>query len=144
MDRSTAKANGRMQSVEDWLNEYNSEEVIVDMSQFAQSDSKDLKAAEYKGQNLKVVISGVSTRTYPAKEDQPEQTKPVLAFEGREKVMVVSGGNTKVLCDAYGNQDDSWLGHQIGLSTKEWEVGTGWIITPLDVDPVEFDDKIPF
>ena len=117
---------------------------MADMSKYAQSDSKDLKAAEYKGQNLKVVISGVSTRTYPARDDQPEQTKAVLEFEGKEKVMVVSGGNCKILCDAYGKNDSDWLGHEIGLSTKEWEVGTGWIITPLDVEPTEFDDDIPF
>ena len=114
------------------------------MSQYAQSNTTDLKAAEFKGQNLKAVISAVSTRTYPAKEDQPEQTKPVLAFEGKEKVLVVSGGNTKILCDAYGSMDTDWIGHEIGLSTKEWEVGTGWIITPLDVEPTDYDDDIPF
>ena len=86
----------------------------------------------------------MSTRTYPARDDQPEQTKPVLAFDGKEKVMVVSGGNTKVLCEAYGIMDSDWIGHEIGLSTKEWEVGTGWIITPLDVEAPEFSDDIPF
>jgi len=117
----------------------------MDMSKYAQSDSKDLKAADFRGQNLKVVISGVSTRTYPAREDQPEQTKPVLTFEGKEKVLVVNGGNTKTLCEAYGPMDSDWLEHEVGLSTKDYEgFGTGWVITPLDVEAPEFDDEIPF
>ena len=117
----------------------------MDMSKFAQTDSADLKAADFRGQNLKVVISAVSTRTYPAREDQPEQTKPVLAFEGKEKVLVVNAGNTKVLCDAYGIMDSDWIGHEIGLSTKDYEgFGTGWVITPLDVEAPDFDDDIPF
>ena len=118
---------------------------MADMSKY-QSDGNttDLKAADFRGQNLKVVICGVTTRTYPARDDQLETTKPVLSFEGKAKVVVVSGGNTSVLCKAYGNEDSDWIGHEIGLSTKDWEVGTGWIITPLDVEAPSFDDDIPF
>ena len=33
----------------------------------------------------------------------------------------------------------------IGLSTKDYEgFGTGWVVKPLDVEPEEFDDGIPF
>ena len=116
-----------------------------DMSKYASSDSADLKAADFRGQNLKVVIDGVTTRTYPARDDQPEQTKPVLNFEGKEKVLVVNAGNTKVLCEAYGLFDSDWMGHEIGLSTKDYEgFGTGWVVTPLDVEAPEFEDSIPF
>jgi len=116
-----------------------------DMSKYASSDSKDLKAADFRGQNLKVVIKNVSTRTYPAREDQPEQTKPVLEFEGKEKVLVLNAGNTRILCEAYGPMDSDWLGHEVGLSTKDYEgFGTGWVVQPLDVEGPEFSDEIPF
>lgn len=115
----------------------------MDMTQFASSESKDLKAADFKGQKLKGKIESVSTRTYPAREDQPESTKPVLHFVGREKALVVSPTNTKTLIEAYGKDSDDWVDHEVGLSTKEYEVGTGWIITPLDVE-VAYDDDIPF
>jgi len=117
----------------------------MDMSKYASSDSQDLKAVDFRGQNLKVVISGVTTRTYPARDEQPEQTKPVLAFEGKEKVLVVNAGNTRILCEAYGDFDTDWIGHEIGLSTKDYEgFGTGWVVTPLDVEAPEFSDEIPF
>ncbi len=117
----------------------------MDMSKYrSEGNTTDLKAADFRGQNLKVRISGVTTRTYPARESQPEVTKPVLSFEGKEKVLVVSGGNTTTLCEEYGPLDTDWVGHEVGLSTKDWEVGTGWIITPLDVEPKAFDDDIPF
>ncbi len=89
-------------------------------------------------------IDCVSTRTYPARDDQPEDVKAVLSFEGKEKVLVVSHLNTDVICAAYGKIDSDWIGHEIGLTTKEWSVGWGWEITPLDVEPADFDDSIPF
>ena len=116
----------------------------MDVTKFGQGESKDLKALDHKGQKLKVVISGVSTRTYPARDDQPEDTKVVLAFEGKEKVMVVSHPNTDVLIDAYGAESSNWVGRELGLSTKTWNVGEGWIITPLDVEAPVYEDDIPF
>ena len=116
----------------------------MDMSKYGQGPSNDLKAAEYKGQNLRGVISEVTTRTYPARDDQPEDTKAVLAFVGREKVLVVSHPNCDVLKAAYGDESDDWIGKAIGLSTKTWTIGEGWIITALDVPPVDYDDEIPF
>lgn len=117
---------------------------MADMSKYAGAPSNDLKAADFKGQNLKVVIDTVSTRTYPARDGQDEVTKPVLTFRGKEKTLVVSPTNVKVLIEAYGADSDGWIGHEIGLSTKEYEVGTGWIVTPLDVEGPAFDDEIPF
>ena len=143
MDKFKAQKDGRAISVEGWIKSY-SEEVEMDMSKYGQGPSNDLKAAEYKGQNLKVVITGVTTRTYPARDDQPEDTKAVLEFEGKEKVLVVSHPNCDVLRAAYGDDSDGWIGHEIGLSTKTWPVGEGWVLTPLDVAAPEFDDDIPF
>ena len=117
---------------------------MADMSKYGQAQSDDLKAADFKGKNLKVVISGVSTRTYPARDDQEEDTKAVLTFEGKEKALVVSHPNAQVLIDAYGPNDTDWIGHEIGLHTKTWNLGEGWIITPLDVEPEEFDSDLPF
>ena len=114
------------------------------MTQYSKSDSKDLKAADFVGKNIKAVIEAVSTRHYPAKDGNAEITKAVLKFAGKEKELVSSPTNTKILIGAYGKDSDSWIGKQVGLSTKEYDVGVGWIITPLDVAPVEFDDEIPF
>ena len=134
------------QTVDQWIKDYIGE-TPVDMSKYSESGSKDLKAADFVGKNLKVVISAVEIRKYPASEDKPANEKPVLSFEGKEKGLVLNATNTKVLCTAYGNDDDGWIGHEIGLSTADYTdkgFGHGWVITALDVEPEEFDDEIPF
>ena len=119
----------------------------MDMTQYSQSDSKDLKAADFIGKNLKVRISGVQIRNFEARDDQPANSKPALSFEGKDKQLVLNATNTKVLCDAYGSESDGWVGHEIGLSVKDYSdkgFGHGWIVTPLDVKAPDYDDDIPF
>lgn len=119
----------------------------MDMTKYAQSDSKDLKAADFIGKNLKVVISNVEVRNYPAKDDQPATSKPVLSFEGKEKQLVLNATNTKTLCNAYGKDSDDWINHEIGLTVADYTdrgFGHGWVVKPLDVEPEDFDDDIPF
>ncbi len=134
------------QTNEQWLADYKGSE-MTDMSKYGQSDSKDLKAAEFIGKNLKVVISGVEIRDYPANEKQAANSKPVLSFEGKDKVLVLNATNTKVLCTAYGNDDGDWISHEIGLTVADYTdkgYGHGWIVRALDVAEPDFDDSLPF
>ena len=119
----------------------------MDMNKYAASDSTDLKAADFVGKNLRVIISEVTVRNYPAREDQPATEKPVLSFEGKEKQLVLNATNTKTLIKAYGEFSEDWLTHEIGLTTADYtdkNFGYGWIVKPLDIEPEEFDDEIPF
>ena len=119
----------------------------MDMSKYGSSDSQDLKAADFIGKNLRVVISAVEVRKYPANEDQAATEKPALTFQGKEKTLVLNATNTKTLCTAYGVMDSDWVGHEIGLTVADYTAkgfGHGWIVAPLDVEPEEFDDSIPF
>lgn len=119
----------------------------MDMTQYSKSDSKDLKAADFIGSNLKVTISGVEIRNYEAKEGQPANSKPALSFVGKDKQLVLNATNTKILCDAYGNDSDGWVNHQIGLSVADYTgkgFGHGWVVTPLDVAAPDYSDDIPF
>jgi len=120
---------------------------MTDMTKYAGNESDDLKAKEFIGKNLKVKISGVTVREYEATEDKPANSKPVLAFEGKDKGLVLNATNTQILITAYGMDDDSWVGHEIGLTVKDYSAkgyGHGWIITPLDIEAPDFDDDIPF
>ena len=117
----------------------------MDMSKFSTSDSEHLKASEFLGRNLKVVISDVSTIEFPAKNDKPAVQRSTLSFEGKDKILVLNASNNKILCTAYGDDSDGWIGHEIGLSTMEYDgFQPGWIVKPLDVAEPDFDDDIPF
>ena len=116
----------------------------MDMSKFGKPASNDMKAADHKGKKFKVTISGVTSRTYPATDTQEEDTKAVLSFEEHDKVLVVSHPNADELIAWYGADGDNWIGRQIGLSTKTWNVGEGWVFTQLDAKPEDFDDDISF
>lgn len=138
------------QTNEEWLRDYeqhNTGESMMDMSQYSTSDSKDLKAKDFVGKNLKVKISGVTVRDYPATDDHAASSKPVLSFEGKEKTLVLNATNTKTLCDAYGADSDGWVNREIGLTVADYtdkNFGYGWVVKALDVPEPEFDDAIPF
>jgi hypothetical protein len=119
-------------------------ETEMDMNQYAATENNDLKAADFKGKNLKVKIESVEIRHYDARNDQAASDKPVLHFIGKEKTLVLNKTNTKLLISAYGGDSNSWIDQEIGLSTHETELGTGWVVAPLNVAPTDFDDTIPF
>ena len=117
------------------------------MTQYSQSDSNDLKAADFIGKNLKVVIDKVTIRNFEARDNQPANSKPSLSFRGKEKTLVLNATNTKILCEAYGADSDTWVGREIGLTVADYTskgFGHGWVVTPLDVAPPDFDDDIGF
>ena len=117
----------------------------MDMSKYGKPANNDLKALEYKGKKFKVTISGVSARTYPANDTQEEDTKAILTFdEFGDKTLVVSHPNCDELREWWGDDGTKWIGKELGLSTKTWNVGEGWVFTRFDAEPKEFDDDIPF
>jgi len=141
--------------MDQWLKAYDAMQKLyerkenseVDMTKFAESDSKDLKAKDFIGKNIKVVISGVEIVHYEAKDDQPASDKARLRFEGKEKGLVLNTTNTRKLVEAYGADSDDWTGHEIGLSVADYTdkgYGHGWIVTPLDLPPPDFDDEPNF
>lgn len=145
---------GRNESRQKWLQDYSAaydkfykpegESNMTDMTQYASAESNDLKAADFVGKNLKVKISSVEIRNYPAREGQPAAEKGALHFEGKEKTLVLNKTNTKILINAYGKDSESWAGHEVGLSTQETEKGTGWVVTPLDIEAPEYAEDVPF
>lgn len=119
----------------------------MDMSKYAESQSKDLKAADFIGKNLKVQISSVSIQHFEASDTQAAQDKPRLTFVGKEKGLILNSTNTQTLVKAYGPDSEAWVHHMIGLTTKDYSdkgFGYGWIVTPLDVKAPDFDEEIPF
>lgn len=115
---------------------------MLDMTQFAGTESQWLKAEDIKGKNVKAVIKEVLSVHFDAQENRPAQDKAALKFEGREKGVILNATNTKTLISAYGKDGDKWIGCEIGLTTKEYEGwGAGIVVVILDA---EFEDDIPF
>ena len=141
MDKFKAQKDGRAQSNEDWIKSY-SEEVEMDMTKYAGSESDWLKAADIKGKNVSVVIESVGEIHFDAKEGQAAQEKATLRFVGKDKGVVLNATNTNTLIEAYGPDSDKWIGKEIGLNTKEYEgFADGIVVVILDAD---YSDDIPF
>ena len=120
---------------------------VMDMNKYASSGGDDLKAKDFIGKHLKVVISAVDTRDYPATDTQPADTKAVLSFEGKEKTLVLNATNTKALISGYGRESEEWIGKGVGLTVADYTdkgYGHGWVVKALDAPEPEFEDDIPF
>ena len=140
-DHSKCFQDIRNQTREQWLSDYK-EEVIVDMTKYAGSESDWLKAADIKGKNVSVVIESVGEIHFDAKEGQSAQDKATLKFAGKDKGVVLNATNTDTLIKAYGSNSDGWIGKEVGLNTKEYEgFADGIVVVILDAD---YDDDIPF
>jgi hypothetical protein len=117
----------------------------VDMTKYAGSESKYLKAADLQGKTVKVVISGVSLLEFEDENTGTKTSKPALSLKGKEKQIVCNATSVQELIQSYGPDSDKWIGKEIRLSTKHYpKFGRdGIVITPLSVegDP---DDEIPF
>ena len=146
-DRGRTKDCGqRLQEIRDsairWVREY--EEIKMDMSKFNQPPKveTDMKAKNFLGKNFKLTIERADTVTYNDGKDNAE-TKSVIYFAGKSLRLVLNATNNEIICNAYGNDDDGWVGKEISLSTKTYEkegYDPGWIVAALDVKV----DDIPF
>lgn len=134
-----------LREYEEWLDSVDSYNEVrnMDMTKYAGSESKYLKASDLQGKRPTVIISGVNLLEFDD-EDKGKQVKPALALEGKQKELVVNPTNCEELIRAFGADSDGWVGKKIGLSTKFYKNfgKEGIVITPiLDEDP---DDEIPF
>jgi len=114
----------------------------MDMQQFAGSESKYLKAADLQGKNIKVTISGVNLVEFEDDNGTKVQ-KPALALKGKDKEVVCNPTTVQELISAFGGDSDSWVGKEIGLSTKHYaSLGKdGLVVTAMKSFE---DDQIPF
>jgi hypothetical protein len=81
--------------------------------------SKYLKAADIPdGKFVPVVISHVDHEDVGGKND-PEDHKPVLYFQGKQKGMVLNRTNAETISAQYGDETDEWSGKQVMLYASE-------------------------
>ena len=115
----------------------------MDMTQYAGSESKYLKAADLNGKATKVIIDGVNLVEF--ENDDGKETKPCLTLQGKEKRVVCNRTTVFELGSAYGFDSDSWIGKEIKLSVRHYDgLGKdGIVITPLGAVET-FEDDIPF
>jgi hypothetical protein len=77
--------------------------------------SKYLKAADLPAdRHVSVVIDHVTVENV-AGNDNPDDEKPVLYFQGKQKGMVLNKTNATTISNAYGDETDAWSGQPILL-----------------------------
>ena len=114
---------------------------MIDMSKYAEGESKYLKADQLKGKEARVTIESVHIETFE-QTGKPDQEKPVLKFAGKDKLLVLNVTNVQTLVDNYGSMDVDWIGKEVRLFTVQTPMGLGIRLAAiLGGDP---DDAIPF
>jgi hypothetical protein len=77
---------------------------------YGYGESRYLKAADIAGHSVVFTISGVEDVQFD------KGIKPVLAFEGKKKGLVVNMSNFDILAEAFGGFTEKWVGRKIVLA----------------------------
>jgi hypothetical protein len=77
--------------------------------------SKYIRAADLKGQDVRVVIGQIVMEKVDA------EAQPVLYFQGKDKGLVLNKTNSGTIADMYGDETDQWIGKAIVLFPTEVE-----------------------
>ena len=114
----------------------------MDMTQYAGSESKYLKASDLNGGRPTVVIEKVNLVEFDD-DEKGKHDKPTLKFEGKEKQLVLNASNTEELIHAFGADSDGWIGKKLGLSTEYYKAfdREGIVVTAISEDVAE---DVPF
>lgn len=102
------------------------------------SKSDWLKVDDLKGNETNCTISGVTLETVG------EQDKLVVAFEGKEKKLVLNKTNAGAIAHSFGDDTNDWTGKEITLypATTDFQ---GKTVPCIRVrSKAEFNDDIPF
>lgn len=104
----------------------------MDMTQYAGSESKYLKAADLQGRSVRVTIEQVNLLEFED-DEKGKITKPALALKGKEKQIVCNATAVQDLIGAFGPNSDDWVGKDVRLATKHYpKFGRdGIVISPI-------------
>lgn len=81
--------------------------------------SKYLRAADLQGHRISVVISRVDMEG--VNPDDPNERKPVVYFQGKQKGLVLNVTNANRISDLYGDETDLWVNKPLELFAVETE-----------------------
>lgn len=114
----------------------------MDMSKYAGSESKYLKATDLGGKRPNVEIESVELVEF--ENDGKREVKPAIKLKGKEKALVLNASNTEEIMRVFGSDSDDWLGKSIQLSSKYYKAfdREGIVVTAIDTDGL--DDDMPF
>jgi hypothetical protein len=89
--------------------------------------SKYLKGAELMGKTVTVTIDGIDPHAELKRADNTSDFKPLLHFDGKEKMMVCCKENGQRIALMYGNDPRKWIGKKIKLHTEKVRAfGKNW------------------
>ena len=116
----------------------------MDMTKYAGSESKYLKASDLQGKRPTVVIESVSLVEFDDDEGNKE-TKPSAKLRGKDKELVMNATSVEEIMRAFGVDSDNWIGKSLILSTKFYKnFGKEGIIVSPVIEADDPDDDIPF
>lgn len=118
----------------------------MDMTKYAGSESKYLKASDLQGKRVRVTISGVELVEFRDDETGKVTHKPSLSLKNKEKKLTLNATNTEEIIRAFGAESEGWSGKDLQLSTKYYKAfdREGIVVTPIVPEADDPNDDIPF
>lgn len=95
--------------------------------------SKYLKAADLRGQPVKVVIEHITPRDELQMKGGKKEKKPVVTLKGKEKKWVLNKTNSQAIAKVYGSRPSAWIGQTVVIFPTRAMFG------PDEVDALRVD-----
>jgi hypothetical protein len=74
-----------------------------------------LKAADFRGQTVTVVIARIDPRVELERKDRKKEKKPVVYLKGTWKPWILNKTNARLIAKIYGNEIADWIGRPVML-----------------------------
>jgi hypothetical protein len=116
---------------------------MMDMTKYAGSESKYLKAEDLKGGRPQVVIDSVELLEFET-DDGNKTFKPAVGLRGKEKKLVLNATNTNEIIGVFGPDSEGWIGKTLQLTTKHYPAFGRDGIVVMAINTEGLDDDIPF
>ena len=135
------------QTTAEWLTDYENEEKrLMNINDVYESTSNFLKAADLKGNTIRLIITEVGQHTFD--EGTPKaKTQIVLSFKDKEKKLGLNVTNARTIAEQLGDDTDNWTGKEIKIYPTKTDFGGEMVdcIRIIQETPPEAEfDEIPF
>lgn len=118
----------------------------MNINDIYQSTSAFLRAADLKGNTIRLVISEIGAHTFD-EGTAKQKTQIILSFQGKDKKLGLNMTNARIIASQLGDDTDQWIGKEIKIYPTKTDFGgeqVDCIRVVQEMPPEVEHDDIPF